>query len=67
VTFLIEKYEDFSSSLVLIGGLLMLKFLKSEKLSRVFSIFSHFEVAFLLTDPIGDFSHEFLQNILFNV
>jgi hypothetical protein len=66
VTFLIEKYEDFSSNLVLMGGLLMLKFLKSEKLSRVFSIFSHFKVAFLLTD-IGDFSHEFLQNILFNV
>jgi len=54
----VEKYKDFLGSQ---------KFLKSEKFSQASLVFSHFEVAFLLMDSIGDFSYEFLQNTLFHV
>jgi hypothetical protein len=79
MTFPIEKYKDFFCGLILMGSPAQVKkfskvkpcpgqkFLKSEKFSKVFSIFGYFEVAFLLMDLIEDFSCEFLRNTLFNI
>jgi len=63
-----KKYEDFLGGLILVGGLSKSKtILKSEQFSQAFLVFGHFKVAFLLRDPIADFSYESLQNTLFNV
>ena len=58
----VKKYKDSSSGLILMGGLPKSNISqKWEIFTSMFSFFfPHFKVAFLLKDPIGDFSYEYL-------
>jgi len=54
----VEKHRVFSDGLILMGGLLRLKILKSEKFSKAISIFGHFKLVFHLMDSARIFSNE---------